>query len=211
MLSKFYDRYWQAPDLYNMNDLAQDPWTARRVRMFLGKLPSKQRVADVGCGTGGGTALMREAGHDATGIDVSPAAVEAARATYPRIPFFVASLEDGQCHLPDASFDAVFAGEVIEHVYDVDAFLRELHRLIRPGGTLAVTTPYNGVIKTLLIVLTGRFDVNFDPRGPHIRFFTTRAIRKALRDNGFEPTDVSFHGRFAPIWNGMMVVARRQS
>ena len=208
MLSKFYDRYWRESDLYDMEDLSQDVWTIRRVRMFLECIPAGQHVADIGCGTGGGSQLMRNAGHTVTGIDISPAAIEEARRRHPDISFLYCSLEDG-CRLPDRTFDAAFCGEVIEHIYDVPQFLAELHRLLRPGGILGITTPYHGLIKNLLIALF-RFDKHFDPCGPHIRFFTIKSLKHALEKSGFSVESVGLHGRIPPISNGMFVLGTRR-
>jgi ubiquinone/menaquinone biosynthesis C-methylase UbiE len=208
MLSKFYDRYWREPDLYGMADLSFDIWTIRRVKMFLECIPPGQRIADIGCGTGGGAQLMQNAGHMVKGIDISPAAIEEARRRHPDISFLCCSLEDG-CPLSDHTFDAVFCGEVIEHIYDVPRFLTELYRLLRPKGILAITTPYHGVFKNLLIAIF-RFDKHFDPCGPHIRFFTVKSLKYTLEKSGFRIQRVGVHGRVPPISNGMFVLAIRQ-
>lgn len=208
MFSKFYDRYWREPDLYGMEDLSQDIWTIRRVRMFLDCIPAGQHIADIGCGTGGGAQLMRNAGHTVAGIDISPAAIEEAKRRHPDISFLCCSLEDG-CPLSNCTFDAAFCGEVIEHIYDVPQFLAELHRLLRPSGILGITTPYHALVKNLLIALF-RFDKHFDPCGPHIRFFTVKSLKHTLEQGGFRVERVGLHGRIPPISNGMFVLATRQ-
>lgn len=156
----------------------------------------------------GGTALIRNAGHTVTGIDISPIAIEEAKRVHPDINFLCCSLEDG-CPLPDSTFNAAFCGEVIEHIYDVPRFLAELHRLLRPSGILGITTPYHGLIKNILITLF-RFDKHFDPCGPHIRFFTVKSLKHALEKASFRVESVEFHGRIPPISNGMFVLATCQ-
>ena len=98
-------------------------------------------VLDAGCGAGYGTALLAETAAEVIGLDHASEAVEYARAHYqkPRVVF-----QQGECSpLPfaDGQFDWVVAFEVIEHLPDADAFLREVRRVLRPQGRLAVSTP----------------------------------------------------------------------
>jgi SAM-dependent methyltransferase len=99
------------------------------------------RVLDAGCGAGYGSALLAETAAQVTGLDLSPDALEYARRHYqaPRLVF-----QQGDCaRLPfaDGEFDWVVAFEVIEHLPDAETFLREVRRVLRPHGRLAVSTP----------------------------------------------------------------------
>jgi SAM-dependent methyltransferase len=83
----------------------------------------------------------------AIGIDLSPEAVRISEQlsrsqTFPYGDRFRYLTSTGSTiDLPDHSVDIVFAGESIEHVFNVDAFLDEVHRVLVPGGTFIVTTP----------------------------------------------------------------------
>jgi len=108
-------------------------------------LPRAARVLEIGCGTGAATRTLarRPDFHGkALGVDQSPAFIEAARrlareeGVANRVEFQV-----GDAHaldLPDAAFDAVIAHTLISHVTDPPAVLREMTRVVRPGGTVAV-------------------------------------------------------------------------
>jgi ubiquinone/menaquinone biosynthesis C-methylase UbiE len=82
---------------------------------------------------------------------------------------------DAALPFDDGSFDLVLCAETIEHVRDVQLFLSEIRRVLRPGGTLALTTPAN--------LPLGRLP---DPLSPHLRFFTRRSLRRLLDELGFE-------------------------
>lgn len=95
-------------------------------------------VADVGCGPGHTTALLRELGADASGIDLSPAMIEIARREHPEARFEVGSMTD--LELADDSLAGVLAWWSLIHIPDeaVPGVLGGFHRVLRPGGVLAV-------------------------------------------------------------------------
>ncbi len=98
-------------------------------------------VLDAGCGAGYGSAHLASSARRVVGVDRSADAIEYARRRYaaPNIDFHVADL--GALAWPDASFDVVCAFETIEHVADRHGFLRELARVLKPGGTCFISTP----------------------------------------------------------------------
>jgi SAM-dependent methyltransferase len=98
-------------------------------------------VLDAGCGVGYGTAFLGEVAAHVVGVDRDEPAIAYARARYarPNVEFRVGDVL--ALDFPDASFDAVCSFETIEHVQDAHAFVAETARVLRPGGTLLVSTP----------------------------------------------------------------------
>lgn len=94
------------------------------------------RVLDAACGTGDLAIASREAGGDVTGLDFSERMLERARRKSDAIEWILGDV----LALPfdDATFDAATIGFGIRNVEDLDAGLRELARVVRPGGRLAV-------------------------------------------------------------------------
>ena len=93
-------------------------------------------VADVGCGPGHVTALLRELGVDAFGIDLSPAMIDVARRDHPGLRFEAGSMTD--LRLADASVAALLAFWSLIHVPDkaIPAVFGHFRRVLRPGGPL---------------------------------------------------------------------------
>ncbi len=99
-------------------------------------------LLDAGCGTGGFLAWAEAQGSFTRlcGVDIGVEAIELARETVPRAELHVAPLD--RVPFGDAEFDLVVSNDVIQHVPEaaLDASLRELRRVLRPGGTLLVRT-----------------------------------------------------------------------
>lgn len=116
--------------------------------------------------------------------DVSRVALERASRRLPNSGLLELQ-PDEPLPLEDASFDLVVCIETIEHVRDVQLFLSEARRVLRPRGTLALSTPaYNRL--TVLRALVLGLDRVLDPLSPHLRFFTRRSLARLLGEMGFE-------------------------
>lgn len=99
---------------------------------------SSKDVLEVGCGQGGGSAFVFErfGPRSLTGLDVAKTAVQRCRSRYarPGLEFVVGDAED--LPFPDGTFDAVLSVESSHCYPDVPQFLREVRRVLRPGGLL---------------------------------------------------------------------------
>jgi 2-polyprenyl-6-hydroxyphenyl methylase/3-demethylubiquinone-9 3-methyltransferase len=146
-------------------------------------------VLDYGCGPGSVLTGLR--GIDikkSCGVDISETAIAYARQSFPAYRW-KAIRAGSPLPFADGSFDVVVSSEVIEHVFDVDGYLREIHRVLKPGGVFGLTCPFHGFLKDLLIVLSGKHEDHFhNPYDPHIRFHSLRSLRLVLLKNSFRPT-----------------------
>ena len=104
-------------------------------------LVANQKVVDIGCGSGYGTALLAERARQVVGVDNSLEAVAYARASYqhPRLHFAVADCR--RLPLQDGSFSLAILFEVIEHIVEQEQCLREIRRVLAAKGTLILSTP----------------------------------------------------------------------
>lgn len=101
-----------------------------------------QRVLEIGVGDGYGAAYLAEAAHEMVGIDVTPGNIPWARAKYPKPNLTFQFCEGLRFPCEDGVFDAAGTFQVIEHLPEPQLlpWLREIHRVLKPGGRLYVST-----------------------------------------------------------------------
>jgi ubiquinone/menaquinone biosynthesis C-methylase UbiE len=167
---------------------------ALRLDFLVRHLRPGMRVLDVGCGEGRFTAALANAGMRAVGVDVAEEPLRRARARHPQLDVRLVE-EAGPWELEDASFDAVWAGEVIEHVADTAAWLSEVRRVLRSGGGLLASTPAHGRLALMRLALSRRaFAAHFDPLGDHLRFYSADTLSGLIESFGFENVRVQGAG-----------------
>jgi ubiquinone/menaquinone biosynthesis C-methylase UbiE len=105
----------------------------------LSGLPKGARIADLGCGSGVFSNVLRRRGYDCVGVDLSPTLIRIAREKFSGIEFIEGDIE----HLPfpDASFDGVLLGGVLHHFTERSRCAAEVMRILRPGGKFVAFDP----------------------------------------------------------------------
>jgi len=116
----------------------------------------------------------------------------------PRDAWFGAAQADALAlPFPDASFDHVIASEVLEHIPDDQLAMREIARVLRPGGTAAVTVP-RWLPERVCWALSDRYH---DRPGGHVRIYRGHELRARLCAAGLRVTgSVHVHALHAPYW-----------
>ncbi|MEJ0096331.1 MAG: bifunctional 2-polyprenyl-6-hydroxyphenol methylase/3-demethylubiquinol 3-O-methyltransferase UbiG [Methylocella sp.] len=151
------------------------------------------RVLDIGCGGGILSESLARLGAEMTAVDPAPRNIGVASAHAGREGLSI----DYRCTTAEAlvaegaSFDVVLAMEVVEHVRDVDGFLRHSGAMVRPGGALVAAT-LNRTLKSFAFAIVGaEYVLRWLPRGTHNwnQFVTPREMAKALRAAGLQITD----------------------
>lgn len=204
---EYYEEYWRRERPSPLTD----PLVAPRLELLRAELRAAgaRRVLDAGCGAGDTVAGLAADGYDVSGFDISAAAVERARERHPGIELGVHPVEELPWPVEPGSVDAVCSFEVIEHLLQPALLLRGARAALRPGGHLALSTPYHGRLKNLALALVA-FDAHFDVRGDHVRFFSDAALRSLLAEEGFEALRVRHLGRAPGLWANSVVWARRR-
>ena len=169
----------------------------RLLQEVLATTTTPQRIVDIGCGDGTATALVARAapGHEVIGADWSTRAIHLAREH--GFSLISAGVDPPGLPFGAATTDIVIMSELIEHLVDTDAALAEARRVLRPGGTLLLSTPnlaawYNrGLLALGIQPIFSEVSLRGIHGRPgsqvvgHLHLFTHRALVELLAANGF--------------------------
>ena len=152
----------------------------RLERLFFAHIPKGGRVLDAGCGRSLFTEIRPDWPFTIVAGDVDHPLLLSRKKEFPDVRWLVADAHP----LPfrDAAFDALFAGELIEHLPDPRAGVDEFRRVVRPGGTLILTTPN----RLRLANIVDRSDRPYSP--DHLSELSYDEVRALLDAAGFEIT-----------------------
>jgi len=170
-------------------------------------LVAGDRLLDLGCGFGRHAYEAARRGADVVALDagldevLGVAAVFAAMAEQGELAdgTEVATVQgDGyRLPFPDGAFDRVICSEVLEHLHDDRAAMAELARVLRDGGTMAVTVPRFGPE----LVNWALSDEYHGVEGGHVRIYRRSQLLDRLRGAGLEVTGTGHaHGLHSPYW-----------
>lgn len=165
------------------------------------------KILDVGCGDGNFSVLLREAcgAKEVYGIEISEKAMESANKN--GVKAYQLNIDEDDFPFEDNYFDAIFAGEVIEHLFDPDHFLDGVYRTLRGGGLLVLSTPNLAWWINKIAIFFGfqpysmnvssRYSIGHIYEGKniitsfdHIRLFTLRSLKPLLMLHGFHIKEV---------------------
>ena len=150
-------------------------------------------LVNVGCGGGLLCEPLARLGATVTGIDPAPTNVEVAKlhAAESGVPVSYRQATIEQLVAEGQSFDIVLAMEVVEHVADVDAFVRACTAAVKPGGLLFMAT-LNRTLKAFALAIVGaEYVLRWLPRGTHQwdKFVTPQELSDAIARGGLNVFD----------------------
>lgn len=156
---------------------------------FVRRLPidTTASVLEIGCGTGatGALALANKRAGRYVGVELFPAAAEAARQVLSEV--HVANVEQMSFPWQPAEFDALILSEVLEHLSDPWTIVRRLAHHVRPGGLVLASSPNVSHWRVLRELARGRFPLAdqgvFDRT--HLRWFTPSSFADMFEAAGF--------------------------
>ena len=202
-IKDYYETYWSKNGFYPRGRI----WPGLTV-IYQQYIPAKSKVLDIGCGDGQTSGFfLRYNDHDYVGVDISENAVHDARS----IGLNAHRVEDA-ANLPflGDAFDAVVCIEVMEHLFEPNLVVKEIYRVLKPGGVFIATVPNIAFWRWRLdFFLLGRWNPIGDElsverpwRDPHIRFFTVGSLKRLVGLANFRSIKVSGHDggivRFIP-------------
>lgn len=179
---KYYDRYWEEFSKDNSSQYFRNT-------VFPLIFTRKEKILDLACGDGKTSALIQSiSGGEVIGADYSTVALSEARKL--GVKTKIADVEE-KLPFTDGSFDTVFWGDNIEHIFNPQIALGEINRVLRKGGRLVMSTPNSAYWRYRLeYFLTGRIpDTEYNGKNfwdwSHIRLFDLKRLKELLKIEGF--------------------------
>ncbi|MFA6963230.1 MAG: methyltransferase domain-containing protein [Patescibacteria group bacterium] len=171
-------------------DTQMDFRNIKRLQKIIRLIDPCDDFLDIGCWDGYLMKQFVKSGKvkKAVGVDNSKSAIEMAKKD--GLEVVLVESVDKKIPFGDESFDCVFAGEIIEHIYDVNNFTLEIERVLKKNGQLIITTPNLASFGSRMRLLFGKTPwmieniLEKDSAG-HIRYFTFDSLEKVLEDRGF--------------------------
>lgn len=164
-----YERNWYLPAFFNKGE----------------------KVLDLGCGDGAVAEYLQEKiGVNIVGADISEDAVKKSRKR--GIDARLIDIEKGKLPFAAKSFDVIFWGDNIEHLFDPESILKEIRRVLKPNGRLVLSCPNMAYWRyRIFYFLNGQLpDTEWTGYKPwawsHIRFFNASILKNLLEINGFK-------------------------
>lgn len=164
-------------DYFEKADEITENERTRLNQLIMEKIGSgSNRILDVGCGNGWLSKMVEIEQTQMVSLDISQINVQRALKEQPHQNHF--GVVADVFHLPflENSFDVIVASEIIEHVYDPKAFVACLLKILKPGGKLIITTPYNEKIPLSLCVHCNRPT----PRHAHLHSFNESNVKQLV-------------------------------
>ncbi|XP_072756439.1 ubiquinone biosynthesis O-methyltransferase, mitochondrial-like [Anoplolepis gracilipes] len=152
------------------------------------------KIADIGCGGGILTERLARMGAYVTGVDAATELIDIAKehvkldsTISEKVNYIQASIEEFSPK-NEKLYDAVIASEVVEHVENVDIFLKECVRILKPGGSIFITTINKTLTSWLGAIIIAEYVLNLLPRGTHTwnKFIPPHEIQYILDKCGCE-------------------------
>jgi len=172
-----------AGEVWNWESPAGKIRWRRRVEMLTSHLRPDMKVLELGCGTGYFTKEAARSGAKITAIDISPELLEQAREEVPldNVEFLVENAYE--MSFSDNSFDAVIGSSVLHHL-EIDEALKEIFRVLRPGGTVRFTEP-NMLNPQIAIQKNIPFIKKMLGDSPDETAFFSWSLKKKMLNHGF--------------------------
>ena len=199
-------------DLYNnlaysnhadrVNCLGKGILTFKKIIKYLEPKPG-DKILEIGCNQGKTVKKIREYSQNVIGIDVNPEAVKRAEISD------IIKMDGTKMDFPSNSFDKIYSSHTIEHIPDLNKFIREMERVLKPGGRILLVYPlelFRGC-HTLIDALY----IHKNPlmmRKLHLHRLTPNKIKKLVEGTSLEHKKSKFH--FVPILSGFTLLEKKK-
>lgn len=170
-----------------MAELEKNHWwfQGRRAVVFdlMRHYAPKGKLLDIGLGTGFNAKAFCDQGYDVHGLEPSPDAILFAKEAVPQVAIVQSVFPSSE--IPSGTYDVVTLLDVVEHLEDDSAALRDVHRILNKGGVAVITVPAFQFLWT-----------SHDERAHHFRRYRKRELQKLFQEAGLTVRVLSYYNFF---------------
>lgn len=159
---------------------------SQRFKIMSDLVGKNRHVLDLGCNTGNFLKLIQKNNKNIEGVEISQKIAKIGQKKGLKIK--IADLGKTFPYLKN-TFDTITAGEIIEHIYDTDLFLKEIKRILKPNGYLILSTPNIATLGRRIMLLFGinpLIETSLENASGHIRYFTKKSLEQLLEKHNFK-------------------------
>ncbi|XP_031222354.1 ubiquinone biosynthesis O-methyltransferase, mitochondrial isoform X2 [Mastomys coucha] len=211
----WWDEYGKFAPLHSMNDLRvpfiRDNLLKTSANHRPGKPLSGMKILDVGCGGGLLTEPLGRLGASVVGIDPVAENIKIAQHHKSFDPVLDVRIQYKVCSLEETAkdnaevFDAVVASEVLEHVNNLEMFIQCCYQVLKPGGSLFITTINKTQLSYALGIVFSEQIAGIVPKGTHTweKFVSPEKLESILEPNGLLVEKVAglVYNPFSGYWH----------
>jgi ubiquinone/menaquinone biosynthesis C-methylase UbiE len=213
-LEQSYSDVYKDENLGNI-ELNLSGWPRDRYEASIFFAGTGQRVLDVGCGNSIVLFNLKNRFKELYGTELSRERVLTSQKSLAGLnaTIILNNIEEGT-NFEDEYFDCVICSDVIEHIVDVFAGIREMTRILKKNGSLILNTPNIANLKARIKLLMGKFPSTSAPNegidtrtelelfdGGHLHYFTFSMLEKLLKRFGYSKVDRYGFGKLGKIHN----------
>lgn len=212
MKEKYDEFYNSAIGKERFMDVQLDGWPKDRVQAIVAVEGKGESILDIGCGSGYLLYQFRDRFKQLLGLEYSQNRLKQAQTNLQDFAFVpIHGTAENLSEIKTDSMDHIISADTIEHIPDVYEAMREMYRVLKPGGKLVINTPNIAFAKKRFLLLMGRFpstsqnneglgsDILFD--GGHLHYFTFRSLRLLLERAGFRMVVKMGYGSWGAVHN----------
>lgn len=177
-----------------------------RINKALALVEKNGKVLDIGCFTGVIGGRIMKKGNEVYGTELSMPAIKKANKRGLRT---IRCDTENIFPVKSGYFDGVFAGEIIEHLYNVEIFLKEINRVLKEDGYLVMTTPNLVSFWNRFRMFLGIPFIDFNKDKQHIRFFSKKTLKVLVEKNGFRTEKIMDTPLMLPVLSRFGIITER--
>lgn len=201
MTPALYNSQGYIKHLDRINFFGRESLTFKKILKYLEPKP-KDRILEIGCNRGKTIREIKKYSQNSTGIDISLEAVKNA------VTSNVIEMDGVKIDFPHNYFDKIYSAHTIEHIPDLNKFIKEIERVLKPGGIILLIYPFElfRASNTLLAALFVYKNLSV-ARKLHLHRLTPKKIKQLIMGTSLEHRKSKIH--FVPFLSYFTVLEKK--